>query len=319
MRFLAVLAPAVGVLVVLYLLARGPQPESPSMIAARAATDSITHARLEAFSEGRFEEWARPLRRGGLILGPEADDVLADSADAVAEMAKDFGPMITGGGGLEIEPRLVTGATRRGRLAWVGGELGSGVTSRGEPGVGSLRHSTAYLLRERRWVLLVESYARRQSWDVLREGARAGRFPRPAALAAPVDGDDESSLAKRFRRWAGNPTRVRLDQGVILMGAAEGELAVGDSAAKVMLRSWKERLGPLRLVENGVRVWVSDGGGAGWVAANVEASPKEWGGTKLPLRVTTVWRSTGEDSWRLVVAHVSVGMRHVGLNKGGAL
>lgn len=302
MRFLAVLAPAVGVLVVLYLLARGPQADSPPQVVARAAADSITHARLEAFSEGRFEDWAGALRRGGLIIGPDSDDVLADSADAVTEMAKDFGPMITGGRRLEIEPRLVTGATRRGRLAWVGGELDASATSRGG---GSLRQTAAYLLRERRWVLLVETLSRGLSWDEVRERARAGRFPRPAELVGPEDGDDESSLARRFRRWAGNPTRVRLDHGVILVGPVEGEVAVGDSAAKVMLRSWKEQLGPLRLAESGVRVWVSDGGGAGWVAANVEASPKEWGGTKLPLRVTSVWRSTGEDSWRLVVAHVS--------------
>ncbi|HKQ58396.1 MAG TPA: hypothetical protein VJY35_11065, partial [Candidatus Eisenbacteria bacterium] len=50
------------------------------------------------------------------------------------------------------------------------------------------------------------------------------------------------------------------------------------------------------------------GRGVGWVAANLEVTPPEWGGATLPLRFTGVYRERDEDNWSLLLAHLSVGV-----------
>jgi hypothetical protein len=100
---------------------------------------------------------------------------------------------------------------------------------------------------------------------------------------------------------------MRLERTVLAIGPAAGTLTSGDSAVHVLFEDCDRRLGPLRLVGDELRVWAGTRG-VGWVVAHLEASPPEWGGATLPLRFTGVYRESGENSWRLVMGHLSVGV-----------
>ncbi|MGH7732041.1 MAG: nuclear transport factor 2 family protein [Candidatus Eiseniibacteriota bacterium] len=308
MRFVLALAIVVPILVGAYVLSSRPRPEPVAQTAARHAADSLTRARLEAFERLEFPAFAAALRPDGLVIAADPEEALVGGPAVVAEMEKDFGPAAARGLTLDIRPeRVLTGATRRGRMAWAAADLDYGVRLGTDTLHVPLHHSAAYLLQEGEWRVMLEHDARVMTWEELREGARAGRLPAPARLGSP-DGRRQESLAKRFRRWLPQLARMRPDREALAIGPSPGELAAGDSAVKSLLDDWERRLGSVRLAPDGLRAWAPRKRGVGWVAANLEASPPTWGGATLPLRFTGVYRETGEDSWRLVLAHLSVGV-----------
>ena len=124
MRAGTLLAIAAAVLIAAYFIARGPRPESKAQVAARQAADSLTRARLGAFERGDFHAWARALRPDALVIAADSGEVLVGREAAEAEMKEYFGLALGHESVLEFRPRIVvTGATRRGRLAWAAAEL----------------------------------------------------------------------------------------------------------------------------------------------------------------------------------------------------
>ena len=306
MRALALAAVAISVVLAAWLLVRGPRP-STAQIGARATADSLTRARLAAFERGEFGVWSTMLRSDALLIAADPAGVHVGPGAAAAEMMKDLAPEFARGLVLEITPeRVTTGATRRGRMAWAAAAL----DYRSRLGRDSLRvpfrHSAVYLQQEGEWRVMLEHDARVMTWDELRDGARGGRFPAPAALAAP-QGRGAQSLADRFKRWLPHLTRGRPDRDALAIGPG-GEMAAGDSAVRAMLGDWERRLGPPQLAAGGITAWAPRNRDVGWVAANLVVSPPEWGGVTLPLRFTGLYRESGEDSWKLALAHLSVGV-----------
>ena len=301
MRYLAVIAIVVPIIAAGYVLGRMPRPETRAQVAARVTVDSLTRGRLEALERRDAAAWAAPLRQDGVVITPDPGAPLIGPVAAAAWMRRDSstaGPAITG----DVEPqRVATGATRRGRLAWAALPLGS-VTARA-----TRMHSMAWLERDGEWRVLVEHGARVGDWEALRAAAAARRFPAQTGLEAP-QGRGAERLARRFERWLPDFGGRRLDREAIAVGPMPDAPAVGDSAVKVMLAGWAERFGKPRVAPGGIAAWAPRGRGVGWVAANLEVTPPGWGGATLPLRITCVYRDTGEDSWRLVLAHLSVAM-----------
>lgn len=200
--------------------------------------------------------------------------------------------------------RLETGASRRGRLAWAAIDLDAAAGA----GIGRERHrqTMALLRNDDEWRVMIDHDAPVLTPEALRDWAKAG------ATLTPIDGGDRyrgdrRSLDKRFRRWLAHPGKARVERQAIAVGPTLEEFSVGDSAVKVLLAGWERDYGELRLQPGGTRVWVSPGGGAGWVMANVEARPPGWSGGVLGLRLTAVYRARGEDNWGLALAHLSVG------------
>lgn len=200
--------------------------------------------------------------------------------------------------------RLEVGASRRGRLAWVAVDVNERGGGAGEPM--PRRQTIAWILDDGRWRMMVEHDARVMTKDALRAGSPTGGLPMPAP-GGGRRGGDYRSLEKRFRRWLEHPGKARVEDEAIAVGPTEPEFAVGDSATRVLLAAWERDYGALQLEPDDLSVWVSPGGGSGWVAANVEARPPPWGGTPVKLRLTAVYRSRGEDAWGLALAHLSGG------------
>lgn len=300
MRLLLVLVIVAPIVVAAYFLSRGPWPEPAGQRAARLDVDSITHERLEALGRGDVEGWGRALRADAMVVSWNHRQVSIGPEVAIQGMKGDSGHAARGarihGSG---SPRVITGASRRGRLAWA---VSVADPAGRDPALG---HSVAYLLRDDEWRVVIETLAESFSWEELQAGAVAGRFPSPAALD-PVEGRGAERLAKRFRRSLAHYGRTRPERQAIAIGPAPGEPARGDSAVGVMLAEWERRLGPPRLAAEGLRVVAPRRTGVGWVVANLEVTPPGWGGATLPLRFTGVYRSRGEDSWGLALAHLSV-------------
>lgn len=307
MRYLAVIAIVVPIISVGYILGRAPRPETAAQIAAHAAADSLTRARLQALERADLAAWAAPIRSDGVVITADPGAALVGPAAATAGMEKALsagGTVVT----LGIEPRGVeTGATRRGRLAWAAAPLVQRARVGEDSTRAALLHSVVWLKRDDEWRIVVEHDARVAEWEELAAGAAARRFPTLAPLPAP-EGRGAERLARRFERWLPSFSGRRVDGQVIAVGPT-GAIAVGDSAVRVMFAGWVERLGKPRVAPGGLAAWAPRGRGVGWVAANLEVTPPAWGGATLPLRLTCVYRDTGEDSWRLVLAHLSVGMR----------
>jgi len=304
-RFIAGIAFIVPVVVVIWVLSRGPRPEPAAQVAARHAVDSLTRARLAALEQGDVAAWGAALRPDALLLGDDADPARTGRDEAVAEMRRELGPTIAGGYSADVRVQRVTvGATRRGRLAWAAAELAIAEDSLPRP----LRQTASYLLRDDEWRVLIENHSQAPTWEELEARAGRGGFPAPGALAAP-EGHDAERLAKRFRRALAHFGRIRPDRQAIAVGPTQGDVAVGDSAVSVMIAEWERRLGAPRLATDGLSTWVPRRTGVGCVAANLEVSPPDWGGITMPLRLTAVYRERGEDSWSLVLAHLSVAVR----------
>lgn len=318
MRFIAAVAIIVPILAAAYVLSRGPRPEPAAQTAAAHLADSLTRARLAALGEGDVPRWGAALRIDALLLGDDADPASVGREAAVAEMSRELAAASAPAGvpGPRIG-RVSVGATRRGRLAWAAAELeGRALVAEGGPAPPS-RQTVAYLFRDDEWKVMIEHQAQAPTWDELRAGAEARRFPAPAALTAP-EGRDAGQLAKRFRRALGHFGRMRVDRRAIAVGPAADDPAVGDSAVKAVVADWERRLGGPRLVEGGLKTWVPRRSGVGWVVANLEVAPPGWGGTTLPLRLTAVYRRHGEDSWGLVLAHLSVATSAMEVDVTGA-
>jgi hypothetical protein len=301
MRFIAAIAIVVPILAVAYVLTRGPRPEPAAQVAARHAADSLTRGRLAALERGDVEAWGAALRPDALLLGDDADPARTGPVEAVAEMRRELGPVTAERSAPDLSiGRLIAGGTRRGRLAWTAVDLNEDGLSR------PLRQTAAYVLRDDEWRVLIEHHSQAPTWEALQAGAAARQFPAPATLGEPDGRGDAAQLAKRFRRSLGRFGRMRVDRGAIAVGPTQGDVALGDSAVSAMFAGWERRLGAPRLAPEGLRTWVPRRSGVGWVAANLEVSPPDWGGVTLPLRFTGVYRSRGEDSWGLVLAHLSV-------------
>jgi ketosteroid isomerase-like protein len=305
-RFIAAVAIVVPLLVAAFVLSGRPRPETTAQIAARQAADSLTQARLAAF--GRDPSWGRLLRPDALVVLPDAVGP-AEAESAVANLEEDFGHALREGMILPIRvTRVVAGATRRGRLAWAAAEMDYGTNwAEGDNRRYAMRHSAAYLLQDGEWRVMLEHDAYVVDWDELRASAAARRFP-PPAPPGPSSGRSSDELERRFKRWLPHLGRTRVDRRALAVGPTPGAPAAGDSAVKAMLGDWERRLGPPRLLPNGLRARAPHNRGVGWVAANLEVSPPEWGGLTLPLRFTGVYRESGEDSWNLVLAHLSIGV-----------
>ncbi len=306
MRFIAAIAIIVPILAAAFVLSRGPWPEPAAQIAARHAADSLTRVRLADLGRGDVSAWGAALRSDALLLGDDADPTRFGAEAAVAEMRRELVPDPGEGFAPDIRiGRVTVGATRRGRLAWSAAELDdqSRIAEDGPPRM--LRQTTAYLFRDDEWKVMIENHSRAPTWEELRAGAAARRFPTPAALGTP-EGRDAEQLAKRFRRSLAHYGRIRVDRRAIAIGPTGGDLAVGDSAVSAMFADWERRLGTPRLATFGLLARVPRRAGVGWVAANLEVSPPGWGGITLPLRLTAVYRERDEDSWSLVLAHLSV-------------
>jgi len=308
MRFIAAIAIIVPILATAYVLSRAPRPEPAAQRAARHAADSLARGRLAALGRGDVDAWGAALRSDALLLGDDADPARTGPAEAVAEMRRELAPTSAEGLAQDISiSRLIVGATRRGRLAWTAAELNERAPFMGDSLSRPLRQTAAYVLRDDEWKVLIENHSQAPTWEELQAGAAARHFPAPAALAAP-EGRDAEQLAKRFRRALGRFGRMRVERSAIAVGPTRGDVALGDSAVGAMFAGWERRLGAPRLAPDGLRAWVPRRSGVGWVAANLEVSPPDWGGVTLPLRLTGVYRNRGEDSWGLVLAHLSVAM-----------
>lgn len=306
MRFIAAIAIIVPILAAAYVLSRGPRPEPAAQQAARHAADSLARGRLAALGRGDVDAWGAALRSDALLLGDDADPARTGPAEAVAEMRRELASTSAEGLAPDISiSRLIVGATRRGRLAWTATELNDRAPFMGDSLSRPLRQTAAYVLRDDEWKVLIENHSQAPTWEELQAGAAAGHFTAPAALAAP-EGRDAERLAKRFRRSLAHYGRIRLDRRAVAVGPTRGEIALGDSAVSAMVAVWERRLGAPRLATDGLRVWVPRRTGVGWVVANLEVSPPGWGGITLPLRFTGAYRARDEDSWGLVLAHLSV-------------
>lgn len=306
MRFIAAVAIVVPILASIYVLSRGPRPETRAQIVAIHAADSLTRERVAALGAGDVAGWAATLRTDALVLGDDRDPAAVGRDAAVAEIGRELAAAtaLSGAPGPRVE-RLIVGATRRGRLAWTAAEL-EGRLLVAEPGPAwPSRQTVAYALRDDEWKAMIEHHAQAPTWEELQAGAAARRFPAPAALAT-LEGRGAEQLAKRFRRVLEHYGLRRPDRRAIAVGPAAGDLAAGDSAVRVMVADWERRLGEPRLVDGGLSAWAPRRSGMGWVVANLEVSPPGWGGATLPLRLTAVYRASGEDSWSLVLAHLSV-------------
>lgn len=312
MRFIAAIAIIVPVLVVIWVLTRGPWPEPAAQVAARHAADSLTRVRLAALGQGDVAAWGAALRSDALLLGDDSDPARIGPVEAVAEMRRELAPVIAEAGAVDVHvERVVTGATRRGRLAWSVAELDDRRAPAGDSLPRPSRQTTAYLLRDDEWRVMLEHHSQAPTWEELRAGAAALRSPLPAALGTP-EGRDAEQLAKRFRRALARFGRIRVDRGAIAVGPAGGDPAVGDSAVSAMFADWERRLGTPRLAADGLLARVPRRAGVGWVVANLEVSPPDWGGITLPLRLTAVYRERDEDSWSLVLVHLSVAVPEAG-------
>jgi ketosteroid isomerase-like protein len=309
MRFLAVIAIVAPIIVLGYVVGHAPRPETAAQVAARQAVDSLTRARVDALERADIPAWAASLRSDGVVITADPGPALIGPAAAAAGVQKGFSAT---GEGITLEPqRIVTGATRRGRLAWAASPLDYRVRGGVDGPTTTLLHSVAWLVREGEWRVMVEHDARVADWVLLRAGAAARRFPEPAMLTAP-EGRGAEHLARKFERWLPHFSDRRVDHEAIAVGPT-GAVAVGDSAVKAMLGDWTARLGAPRITAGGLAALVPRGRAVGWVAANLEVRPPAWGGAILPLRFTCVYRETGEDGWTLVLAHLSVAMH------GGAI
>jgi hypothetical protein len=299
----ALLGVAASILIGAYFLARGPQPAPPAQVAARHAADSLTRVRLEAFERADYAAWSVALRPDGILVGADPGGV-AIGPTAAADAMRAAGPVAR-----DLEPGpVMTGATRRGRLAWAATPLD--FRGGGDSLPASGMHSVAWLLQDGEWRVMVEHDARTPDWEALRAAAAARPFPSPAPLPG-VQGRQARDLARRFERWLPDLFGRRVDGEAIGVGPVPGAIAVGDSAVKAMFADLATRLGRPRLLPNGLGAWAPRGRGVGWVAANLEVTPPEWGGTTLPLRFTGVYRERDEDNWSLVLAHLSVGVPDV--------
>ena len=299
-------------MVVIWVLSRGPWHEPAAQAAARHAVDSLTRVRLAALEQGDVAAWGAALRSDALLLGDDADPARTGPVEAVAEMRRERGPAIAGGSAADVRVERVTvGATRRGRLAWAAAGLAAAAPFREDSVSRPLRQTAAYILRDDEWRALIENHSQAPTWDELQAGAARGQFPAPAALEAP-EGRGAERLAKRFRRALAHFGRLRPDRQAIAVGPTGGDVAVGDSAVSVMVADWERRLGAPRLATDGLSTWVPRRTGVGWVVAHLEVSPPDWGGITMPLRLTAVYRERGEDSWSLVLAHLSVAVRDEG-------
>lgn len=257
MRALAALAVLVPVAVLVWVLTRGPWPESDAQTTARMAADSLVRAALP---------------------------------DAALE-----GPA----------PLVVTGATRRGRLAWAAVEAPAGPPGPAGARAAATWRTSVWHRRRGEWTELVSRVAPAPGASELREGAAAGRFGTPAATGVAT-GRAAERLAGRFRRALDRYGRMRLDRQAVAVGPASGEVAFGDSAAGALIADWRRRLGVPRLIEDRLHARVAARGGVGWVTADLEVSPPDWGGVTLPLRCTAVYRERGESNWGLVLVHLAV-------------
>lgn len=230
---------------------------------------------------------------------PRAQVEARRAVDSLARLAP------AASGDVEVVRRVWTGATRRGRLAWAAVELGDTSSSPGGEVARAAWRTGAWLVRDGEWSVRVEQDAPALTWEELEAGAIARRFAAAGALAAG-EGRDAAQLAKRFRRALARFGRIRPDRQAIAVGPAGDEPAVGDSAVSAMLADWERRFGPPRLAPDGLHASAPRRLGVGWVEANLEVTPPGWGGVTLPLRFTGVYRDRGEDSWALVLAHLSV-------------
>ncbi len=319
MRFIAGIAILGPILVVIWVLSRGPWPEPAAQIAARHAADSLTRVRLAALGRGDIGAWGASLRTDALLLGDDADPLRIGREEAVAEMRREgnSGSAEASAPGIRIG-RVTVGATRRGRLAWAAAEVDDRAASTLDSLSRPLRQTTAYVFRDGAWKVLVENHSRAPTWEELQAGAAARRFPAPATLAAP-EGRDAEQLAKRFRRALAHFGRIRVDRRAIAVGPARGVPAAGDSAVGATIADWERRLGAPRLATDGLFARVPRRAGVGWVVAHLEVSPPGWGAVTLPLRLTAVYRERDEGNWSLVLAHLSVAMPDAGEGAEAAL
>ena len=298
MRAVALMAIAFSIAAAAYFIARD-RPTPPAQIAARQAADSLTRVQLAAIERADFTAWAAPLRPDGIVIGTRLRDFNVGAADA-AQTMRDVIPLWVDCS----RGRVMTGATRRGRLAWAVAPFDV-VPSVDGPGL-SFMHSVAWMLQDGEWRVLVEHDAMLPEWNPLQLLATGRRFSSPPELPEP-QGRQARELARRFERWLPDLFGRRVDRDAIAVGPVYGAVASGDSAVKAMFADLATRLGPPRLVPHGLAAWSPRGRGVGWVAANLEFAPPDWGGATLPLRFTGVYRERDEDNWSLVLAHLSVG------------
>ena len=310
MRVLTGIAVLVPILVLTWVLTSGPWPAPAAQIEARHAADSLTRARLATLGGGDVDGWGAALRPDALSLAHDADTARVGRDEAMSTMRRrpagarpDIAALAAPGA------RLATGATRRGRLAWAAIAADDRSGAGGDGPMGAARHTVAWLLRDDEWGVLLDHHAQAPTWEELRAGAVAGRFPPPAPLA-PSEGRAASKLARRFERAIERYGRLRPDRQAVAVGPAGPGIAAGDSAVTAMLADWERRLGAPRITADGLSVRVPRRRGVGWVSANLTVSPPDWGGVTLPLRLTAVYRERGKSSWGLVLLHLSVAAPH---------
>jgi ketosteroid isomerase-like protein len=297
MRVLSFVGAGVAVLVVIYLLVRGQEPNPPAQISARKAVEELTRDRVHALASGDVERWARS-------FAPYARFVCFDltapgcGPDAAAMLAR---REIGGGPGGGPGPIRV-GASRRGRLAWAVAEIlpaGGDESGSASP----FRLSMAYLKIEDEWRVVLEHH----SGVGIETDAVVPPGRGPAETVQDVPGRSRSEDIERpFRKQLERLSDIRMDPEVMIVGPTDGELAFGDTAATQLLADWEIRYGVFHADAGTIQSWSPRNRAVGWVVADVEARPPGAKGVVLKLRFSAVYRARGENAWSLVLAHLSV-------------
>jgi hypothetical protein len=309
MKYVAAVLAAIAVLVVLYLIARGPMPGSPAQAEARAAVDSLQRERVAALARGDRARWARAFAPEARFV-PSTQKLFPIAPDRAAEMlARE-----PGADRLDDTSHTASriGTARKAKLAWTVTDAGRGATSAG-PEAMPMRITTAWMRDGGAWTVILEHHSLPTSgsddaWrvsDVVFPAIRSdSAYQRAYERLQSIFVDRPHPMVRRFLRQLGHLSDVRVDPEAMVIGPSDGEFASGDSAVKALLGDWEHRYGALVADRATMVSWTPRRAGVGWVVADLTAKPTGVEGPTLRLRMSAVYRERGEDSYTLVLAHL---------------
>ena len=277
---------------------------SADSIAAVTALRQLVERHYVDFERGALDAWGSTMSADAVVITADPFEMTAGRDSIVELLSRDFDPAFDQGLLLNLRSTaLAIGLDPQAGGAWVTDRIAYGFKFLGDSAEYTIRFSAVAEKRDTGWVFVTLHYSRPAS---LEEGGRqtpnGSHVPNDAGSAlAPAAGPLATRLDQAFANPAVWTELVSRRADVTAFGPDHADTATGHGATAALL----ERVASRVKIRN-VRAALAAGDSLCWIAAVLEPSP---------VVNPPVWRRgtfaflRERGDWRLVHAHVSIGVR----------
>lgn len=284
----------------------GIPPVDP--VRARQDVLALLATRWERISSGDLDGAGATLAPDVFLWGTAPDDVIVSRAADIAFLHRHLDPVISAGGRVTVRStRPDATVAPDGRAAWLVDEPTITITMPGQPAATVSARVTAFAVRHASGWLVTASHT---SLGVPMEhtAVRSWR-PLHPLVESVASGSEPFVAAFRQGTTTLDALGAQLTLAALLIGTAADQHISGAAEIRQLFAFIQQQAAPTVRLTGPLRAGVSPGGGAGWVAANMEVSGEALPGTRFvaPLRVLAVYVREGE-AVRLAQIHWSHGV-----------